>query len=135
MAIDGDFASRALAAKAIARRNRTVRNLVFLAGVMFGVAAASIWIAVVPEGSPEPQNRFAICVACGLAASAAALGFGTRIVFPVHACCPACGYDWEIKEGRHVHPHEQMPRWSRCPGCGAAMDDRTLKSGPDLPPA
>lgn len=124
--MDATFASRARAQKAIAKRNRTVRNLVYLTGVLLGVMGGVAWLVLVPGDDPKPQNKLAIGFVCGLSAAVVALVAGARLLFPVAARCPACGYDWEIKEGRSVQPSEQMQNWIKCPGCGAEMGEAVI---------
>lgn len=124
--MDADFAVQAQTQKALAQRNRTVRNLVLLAGVLLGVAAGAVWVGLDPEPGLKPQDKLAIGLVCGMVA-AGVLSMRSRSLFRSLARCPACGYNWEIKEGRYVQAHEQMPNWSKCPGCGAAMSDEALR--------
>lgn len=116
-----DFPALAQSQQAIARRNQTVRNLVYLAGVLLGLLVGLSWLILWPQHGPSPQDKLAIGFVGGLAASSLWLWAGAQTLFPQAAQCPACGHDWEIKEGRSVPARERMPNWSKCPGCGAEM--------------
>lgn len=109
------------AQKQIALRNRTVRNRVWLAGVLAGVLGGAIWLIVAPDSGAKPQDKLAFGLVGGLAAAAGVQVAARRRLFPNQARCPTCGHDWEIPEGRSVRPDQQMPHWSRCPGCGTDM--------------
>jgi len=120
--MDAAFAAQALAQKALARRNRTVRNLVLLAGALLGIMTGIVWFVLAPTEAPKPQYKLALGVFCG---ALMAYQVGRRLL-RLSARCPNCDYDWEIKEGRYVQPDQQMPNWSNCPGCGIDIRDAPL---------
>jgi predicted RNA-binding Zn-ribbon protein involved in translation (DUF1610 family) len=111
------------AQKHIALRNRTVRNRVWLAGVLAGIAGGVAWLILAPDHGTKPQDRLALGLVGGLAAAALAQITARQWLFPTLARCPTCGHDWEIQEGRSAQPRQQMTHWRQCPGCGIRMDD------------
>src|SRR5476649_1803168 len=113
-----DFATQVRQQKALARRNQTKRNQVWLVGVLFGVATSGAWFLLSPTEGPSPQAKFVIGVIVGSLFAALYLVTQQSSLFPKEAACPVCGHSWEIKEGRFVPPQAQMPNWDKCPGCG-----------------
>lgn len=115
--------------KLLARRNRTVRNLVLLLGVLTGLAPALVWLMVFPAD----KVMFMAGVAGGCLLGFLMLAKFDARLFPRKAACPTCGHDWEIREGNHVSPKEKMLDWDRCPGCGTLMNEvllaRKVRSG------
>ena len=117
----------ALKAKALAYRNRSRRNWVWLGGVLSGIAASACWVVFFSGSVVDPKTSISICVALGLAAAALALLAGHKTFFPETAKCPSCGYGWELREGRYVPLAERMETWEKCPGCGLPMSDFLLE--------
>ncbi len=125
--IPPEIADMALEAKALARRNNSRRNLVLLVGILAGVSVAALWFVYSPLSSPQPKTKFLIGVVLGILAASVVLFWRQRYYYPKDAKCPACGYSWEIKEGRSVPFSERMEYWDKCPGCGLLMSDELLK--------
>ena len=113
--------------KALARRNQTVRNGVFLLGVLAGLVVAIVWFALAPVEGPKPQTKFLIGIALGAMLGVFVLGVHDSSLFPNKAACPTCGHSWEIQEGRGVPVMAQMPNWDKCPGCGMLMNEVLLE--------
>lgn len=124
-----DAASRLLRSvreqKALARRNRDVRNAIFLGGVLLGAAAGLIWSFHMAKDGVLRMG-WVVGVAAGWGLGALVLSVHRQAIFPRAAACPTCGHSWEIKEGRTVPPSEYMPGWDRCPGCQQLMNETLL---------
>ncbi|UCV03743.1 hypothetical protein [Dechloromonas denitrificans] len=122
-----DIASKTLEAKALARRNRTKRNVILLIGYLFGISIAVIWDLVAPNSSPKSATKVYLGMMVGPGAAFLFLRvFESRYIAP-QARCPKCSYNWEIKEGRGVSLDAHMECWHQCPGCGLLMGDDVLK--------
>lgn len=119
----------AIDAKALAYRNRSRRNWIWLGGVLFGTAAAGLWLVFFPESVADPKTSVAISVVLGLVAAGLFLLAGRKTFFPETAKCPSCGYSWELREGQYVPLSERMETWDKCPGCGLPMSDGALARG------
>jgi hypothetical protein len=120
------LATSALAAKRLAKKNQTRRNLVFLVGIAIALLALVAYIAAAQHTDVGPTS-FVVAVALGSTSAGILLWrFSTRIT-PVLASCPSCGHSWEIKEGRSVPYAERMPLWDQCPGCGIPMRTALLE--------
>lgn len=124
--MDIEFTRRALAAKALARKNRSLRNRVGLIGALAGLGIAILWIITAPTGSLDPGTRFALCTGGGYALARLFLERHAKQWIPEKAQCPTCGYDWEILEGDGVPVDKCMENWDKCPGCGTLMNDLVL---------
>jgi hypothetical protein len=123
--MDPALAQKVLDAKAQAERNRTRINHFSLCGLAVGLVIAVLWFLIDPSGSPEPQDKIMIGVMIGIMLPQIVIMYRpSRYISP--AKCPCCGYDWEIREGRHVPITEHMPSWDKCPGCGAMMSEPAL---------
>ena len=120
------LAKAALAAKRLAERNRSKRNVVFLAGIVLAVLAGGALLAAYPIQLAGPEFLVLLVGLGGSAAGLVLLRFSTRIT-PTLASCPSCGQSWEIKEGRHVPYSERMPYWDKCPGCALPMRTELLE--------
>jgi 4-amino-4-deoxy-L-arabinose transferase-like glycosyltransferase len=118
---------RAIEAKALAYRNRSRRNWVWLGGVLCGMAAAGLWLVFFPDSVANPKTSVSISVVLGLVAAGLTVLAGQKTFFPETAKCPSCGYGWELTEGRYVPLTERMETWDRCPGCGFPMSDVALE--------
>ena len=125
--IPPDIVDMALRAKASARHNNSRRNLVLLAGILAGVGAAALWIFYSPFSSPQPKAKILIGLVLGIVVASVVLFWRQKYYYPNDASCPACGYSWEIREGRSVPFSERMEYWDRCPGCGLLMSDELLE--------
>lgn len=112
--------------KVLARRNRSVRNGMLLLGLATGLTAAAGWLLLAPESGPEPFWKLLLGGLAGMSSSYGALAILRNRLFPHEAACPRCGLSWEIEEGGHVPPMDQMPNWDRCPGCGTLMNETLL---------
>jgi len=117
----------AVKAKALAYRNRSRRNWVWLGGLLSGIAASGFWLGFFSGNVVNPKTSVSICVALGLVAAALTLLVGQKTFFPQTAKCPSCGYCWELREGRYVPLAERMETWDKCPGCGFPMSDFLLE--------
>lgn len=106
--------------KRLARRNQSVGRLVTLAGAL-------AWVLPAPaDAKPKLVTALLFGSVAGTAIGLFVLHMHHAALFPCKAACPACGHDWEIKEGRAVLPMERMPNWDKCPGCGLLMNERLL---------
>ena len=120
------LAAAALAAKELAERNRTKRNLVLFGGVCGGVFLALAVLLLAP-GRASVATTLVVCIAIGAAlGSLANVALCSRIT-PVLSSCPSCGHPWEIKEGRSVPYRERMPQWDKCPTCELPMRTELLR--------
>jgi hypothetical protein len=124
--MDVELARRVVEQKALARTNQTRRNRIRLAGLLAGSALAALWFLLVPDGAPEPGLKLLIGTVGGFTLTDIAMALRSERLFPERARCPACGHDWEIKEGSNVPLREMMPTWDKCPGCGLLMSDLSL---------
>lgn len=118
--------------KALARRNRNVRNAVVLLGILLGLLASFAWLMLAPADGFRPEIKLIAGVAGGGLLGYFLLSTHETTLFPQKAACPNCGHNWEIKEGDYVPIKEKMPTWDRCPGCGSLMNEALLakqKSG------
>lgn len=123
---DADYARRAIAAKALARRNQSRSNVALLVGTLAGVLMGGVWVVVEPFGGAEPARKVLVSVAAGLLVAIYVHAIRTRRHPPPQAACPACGHDWEIRKA--CEPTWQiMLQWDKCPGCGALMGDEMLE--------
>ena len=121
---DADYARRAIAAKALARRNQSRSNGALMVGVLAGMLLGWVWSVVEPDGA-EPARKVLVSVAVGVLAATYIHVIRTRRHPPPQAACPACGHDWEIRKA--CEPTWQiMLQWDKCPGCGALMGDEML---------
>jgi hypothetical protein len=120
-----DYAVKAIAAKELARNNRSRQNLYVLFGLLTGITAG-IGIAIFLPGFLEEERNWIVPL---LAASGISIGFILQAFNPSVALpsCPNCSYDWTIREGKSVPISQQMLTWDRCPGCGAIMNDELLQ--------
>lgn len=121
------FAQLAIKAKALAYRNRSRRNLVWLGGVLCGTAGAGFWIVFFPGSVVDPKTSVGVSVLIGLVAAALTLLVGQKIFSPETAKCPSCGYSWELTDGSYVPLAERMETWDKCPGCELPMSDFMLE--------
>jgi hypothetical protein len=94
---------------------------------LFGVLLGVLWIVVSPADYEVSTFRFFCCFAISIVAGFAYIGRRKYIYQPNSARCPACGYSWEILEGRGVPLDDRMENWAFCPGCGMPMADEVLK--------
>jgi hypothetical protein len=117
------IAMEALRQKALARSNRSRRNIRMLGGFLAGFLVCGL--AINATGIPHwsAANMFMLCVCIGAFSGAVATA---RMRFAA-ACCPVCAYDWNIKEGRSVPIRDRMEGWDKCPGCGLHMADWALE--------
>lgn len=122
---DADYARRAIAAKALARRNQSRGNRALLAGALAGILLGGVWVVVEPDGA-APFRKLLVSGAAGLLAAIYIHAIRTRRHPPPQAACPACGHDWEIRKAREL-TWQIMPQWDKCPGCGALMGDEMLE--------
>ena len=124
--MENNFPQKAIAAKALAYRNRSKRNWIWFGGVLSVIAALLLWITIVPTSGPELKTKVFICLIGGLFVSGITLKVVFHRINPETAKCPACGYNWELKEGRFIPLAERMETWDKCPGCGGEMGDFVL---------
>lgn len=122
---DADYARRAIAAKALARRNQSRSNEALMAGALVGMLLGWLWSVVEPDGA-EPSRKMLLSVAAGVLAAVYIHAIRTRRKPPPQAACPACGHDWEIRKACEP-TWEIMLQWDKCPGCGALMGDEMLQ--------
>jgi ribosomal protein S27AE len=112
--------------KALAQRNRSIRNWVFLSALLTSGLVFAIWYVISPTTDKELKLRVIGCFAGGGLLHYLTISLQERILTPKGAACPRCGYSWEIKEGRGVHASEVMTNWDKCPGCGLLMTEALL---------
>ncbi|WP_394788279.1 hypothetical protein [Rhodoferax sp.] len=112
--------------KALARRNQTVRNVILLVTVALCVGLSLAWMALAPTDGITPSIKILIGIVAGCMLAELVRNTHASTLFPKDAACPACGHNWEIKEGRTVPQKERMPTWDRCPGCGILMNEAVL---------
>jgi 4-amino-4-deoxy-L-arabinose transferase-like glycosyltransferase len=126
MQVSMSVAESALAAKRLARRNQTRRNLVLLVGVLVAVLSAIAY--VVMTGNPQAgRTALVVAVAMGSISGGLLLWRFSSIITPQEALCPSCGHSWEIKEGRSVPYAERMLDWDKCPGCALPIRTALLE--------
>jgi hypothetical protein len=119
-------AAAALAAKQLAQRNSTRRNLVMLAGVVVGVLFFAGYVLLM-NGVAVGAGLFVLAVGLGATvAGAFLLRYSSRLT-PDLAACPQCGESWEIREGRSVPYSQRMAYWDKCPGCSLPMRTELLQ--------
>lgn len=121
-----DVASKIREAKALARSNRSKRNVIVLIGYLLGIGGAIIWNFVAPNSPPNPGDKVFLGMIVGPGAAFVFLRFFESRYIAALARCPKCGYSWEIKEGRGVPHSEVMEYWDKCPGCSVLMGDEVL---------
>lgn len=119
-------AAAALAAKQLAQRNRTRRNLVMLAGVVVAVLAFAGYVVLTGDVH-DGGGPLILAVGLGVAAAGVWLLRNPSRITPALASCPQCGHSWEIQEGRSVPYSQRMPYWDKCPGCGLPMRTELLR--------
>jgi len=113
--------------KALAHRNRSVKNWGLLVSFLVGGLGWGIWHFISPAPSQLLKIRFPICIAISCVGYYIWLAQYGKALIPREAACPQCGQCWEIKEGRGVPPSEVMTNWDKCPGCGILMTELLLK--------
>lgn len=121
-----DVASKVLAAKSLARRNRSKRNVILLIGYLIGIGSAVILDLIAPNSWPKSADKIFLGMIGGPCAALVFLRFFESRYVSALARCPQCDYEWEIKEGRGVPHAEVMEYWYKCPGCGLLMGDEVL---------
>ena len=126
MQVSMSLARSALAAKRLAQRNQTRRNLVLLVGVLIAVFSAVTYV-VTTRSPQDGREAFVVAVAMGSIAGGLLLWRFSPIITPQEASCPSCGHSWEIKEGRSVPHAERMLDWDKCPGCALPMRTALLE--------
>lgn len=124
------LAGDVVAAKRLARRHQSQRNLLLLAGVLIGAAVGIAWLVVREAPSSDSSTALVAGFFGGAVLGSVAAWWLSRRQAP--ARCPRCGYSWEIREGRGVPISERMPYWAKCPGCSIPMKEwlvevRTLR--------
>lgn len=124
--MDVELARRIVEQKKLARKNQTRRNRIRLSGLLLGIAPAILWFLLAPDSAPEPGVKLLIGLVSGHLLAEIVMALRASRLFPEPARCPACGHDWEIREGSHVPLSEVMPNWDNCPGCGLLMSDLAL---------
>ena len=124
--MENNFPQKAIAAKALAYRNRSKRNWIWFGGVLSAIAALLLWLTIAPTSGPELKTKVFICLIGGLFISGITLKVAFHRINSETANCPACGYNWELKEGRFIPLAERMETWDKCPGCGGEMGDFVL---------
>lgn len=117
----------AIKAKALAYRNRSRRNWVWLGGILSGVVAGGLWLIFFPDTVANPKTIVAVFIALGLVAAGLTLQLVQKTFPPETAKCPSCRYSWELAEGRYVPLTERMETWDKCPSCGFPMSDFMLE--------
>lgn len=120
------IAAAALAAKQLAQRNRTRRNLVMLAGVVVGILAFAGYVVLMGDVGGG-AGSFVLAVGLGAAAAGVWLLRNSSRITPALASYPQCDHSWEIREGRSVPYSQRMPTWDKCPGCGLPMRTELLR--------
>lgn len=109
--------------KALARKNRTQRDIRFAVGCALGFV--TVW--ALAHLLAEPQPRTPQLILFGSVAGGVLGWLMVSQLRQVLAACPVCAHSWEIKEGRTVPISERMETWDKCPGCGLLMADWALK--------
>lgn len=125
-AIPADYAAKAIAAKALAQKNRSRENFHLFVGVVAAAAVGGLTLWIHPHFFEE-NRRWGLLL---IAAVGIGAGYLSHALFPFKAPvarCPNCGHDWTIREGKTVPLAEQMLLWDQCPGCGALMHDALLR--------
>ena len=122
---DADDWRRAIAAKALARRNQSRSNRALTVGAIGGALMGELWSFVEPDGA-APYRKMLVSVAAGVLVAIYVHVVRTRRHPPPQAACPACGHDWEIRKACEP-TWEIMLQWDKCPGCGALMGDEMLQ--------
>lgn len=122
-----DVAFKIREAKALARSNRSKRNVSLLVGYLLGIVAAVFWDFFAPNSSPKLGDKIYLGMIIGPCAAFLFLRFFESRYIVELAKCPKCGYSWEIKEGRGIPHSEIMEYWDRCPGCGLLMGNAFLE--------
>jgi len=120
-----EYAAKAIAVKALARKNRSLDNWYLLGGLLTAVASGAGVLFLSPNIFDEGKNWLVpILVVAGVC-----LGLFLRAINPSAELpkCPSCAQDWTIREGKSVPLSQQMLTWDRCPGCGAIMNDGLLQ--------
>jgi 4-amino-4-deoxy-L-arabinose transferase-like glycosyltransferase len=117
----------AIKAKALAYRNRSRRNWVWLGGVLCGAAASGLWLFYFPNDLLDSKPILFTSLLIGLITAGLVLVVWHKKFYPENAKCPSCGYSWELKEGSYVPLSEQMDAWDKCPGCALPMNDFMLE--------
>jgi 4-amino-4-deoxy-L-arabinose transferase-like glycosyltransferase len=72
----------AIKAKALAYRNRSRRNWIWLGGVFCGTAAAGFWLVFFPDNVANPKISVSVSVVLGLVAAGLTLQAGQKISPP-----------------------------------------------------
>lgn len=116
-------AAAALAAKQLAPKNRSKRNLVLLAGILLSALALAAYLMLVPSLSVGPGALLVSVTLGAFSAGLVLIRFSRRLT-PALAQCLSCGRCWE---GRSVPHAEYMPNWDKCPGCGMPMGTEFLE--------
>jgi Zn finger protein HypA/HybF involved in hydrogenase expression len=112
--------------KALARRNRNVRNGIILVCVLLGLLVSFAWLIFSPTDSFRPEIKLIAGITAGGLLGYFFIFTHDAKLFPQKAACPTCGHNWEIVEGDHVPLKEKMASWDRCPGCGSLMNEVLL---------
>lgn len=112
--------------KALAKRNRSVKNWGLFCSLILGGVCWSIWYFASPASFPALKIRFPVCIALSILLYYLWLLRYGRSMIAQEAACPQCGKNWEIKEGRGVLASEVMTNWDKCPGCGLLMTEALL---------
>jgi hypothetical protein len=120
-----EYAAKAIAVKALARKNRSLNNWYQLGGLLTAVAAGAGVLIFFPIIFDEARNWLVLV----LVIAGVSLGLCMRAINPSAELskCPYCAQDWTIREGKSVPLSKQMLTWDRCPGCGAIMNDGLLQ--------
>jgi hypothetical protein len=123
--IPPDYAVKAIAAKALARKNNSLDHWYLLGGLLTATAAGAGTLFFFPITFDEVKT-WLIPV---FGVSGIGLGLLLRAIHPAVQLpeCPSCAQDWTIREGKSVPIAQQMLTWDKCPGCGALMNDGLLQ--------
>ena len=113
--------------KALAQRNRSLRNWLLLMSIAAAALTFGLWYQLSPATPQTLKLRVVACAAVAALFLWLILPHYDHFFFPKRAACPECSYSWEIKEGRGVHTSEIMTNWDKCPGCGLPMVEPLLK--------
>lgn len=103
---------------------------VWLVGVLAGVAAFSLWLALGPTSGPAWKTRILVCLVIGLLVCVATIEAGQQALHAGKARCPVCGYVGELNDRGDAPFRRPLDKTDGCPACVSGYETSAQPSRP-----